>query len=108
MAYRSARFQKGKLDFSGVGALNSLVLTTSSPSVALTVLNTLDAAIILVLPVVGDNGQGSTEDAFELEAGEDLYLSAEANNRVVDAGPIYVRRVSGAPTSGSIRITSVR
>ncbi len=101
MGYKGATYEKGKVAFGSVGANyagRALILDLSHSASALIVGNSLDAAVMLCI--------GDTE-AFELDPNEGLFLSADAVNRHVDAGPIEVYYVGSAPTSGSIRVTAV-
>lgn len=108
--YKGADFLKVRIPAANVVATLALAIHANNASyqitiphraVGLIINNTLDQEVTVVM---------EGENAFDLAAGEGLYLSMAALGRFIDAGIIAVHYETGGvqPTTGSIRITVVK
>lgn len=99
MGYRHAEYQFADAAFGDIGATFAPVLTLTKDAVGMVFLNDLDASV--------DISFDGTNVAFTLAASEPLIINMESMNRIMAAGEVSAKRTSGAPTSGSLRITAI-
>ena len=104
MGYSDAKYEKAKVAFGDITGSFVSFLTLSHSGQGLVILNTLDAAVEISLPPDSD----TNTTTFWLEAGEPLVVTFEAMGRQIEAGAFKIKYTSGAPTSGSLRVTVIR
>ena len=110
---KHARTTFGAMEFGDVPSTFSTPLVViPGDYVGLVILNSLNAAVEITLGADDETPAPLTvadkATSFELAAAEPLVLNLLAMGRLGPKSTLYARYASGAPTSGSLRVTAIR